>query len=171
MTDTLHAQFNAVEIAQNQDAEHERSKADSAALQEIVRAAVTVWEIFYRAVGPAMLAVALLIAAPAHARMVAIDGDTLIETVTMERIRLENVDAPELRARCPEEAHLAQRAKEFVAFMLARHGGIVHPVGRVDRYGRTLALVEIRGHGDLGRMLIDAKLARAYHGGKRAGWC
>lgn len=108
--------------------------------------------------------------APAQARLVAVDGDSLLETTTGERIRLENIDAPELHGRCPAETELAYRAKAMTGWLI-RQGATVKPVGRLDRYGRTLALVDIRGAGDLGEQLVRAGLARPYHGGRRLPWC
>lgn len=117
------------------------------------------------------LALGLLVAAPASARLVAVDGDSLLETSTGERIRLENVDAPEIYGHCYYERDLAWRAKVYVQKALT-YGATVHRIGRLDRYGRTLALVEIHGFGDLGRMLMEAGLAREYHGRvPRQPWC
>lgn len=108
--------------------------------------------------------------APAQARVVAVDGDSLLDTVTRERIRLENVDAPELHGQCPYEIALAYRAKAMTGWLLHQRV-VIHRIGRLDRYGRTLALVEIVGVGDLGEILMRAGLAREYHGGRRSGWC
>jgi micrococcal nuclease len=124
------------------------------------------------AAGAAVLVVVLLVAGahfpPDSYR--AVDGDTIVNTITGERIRLENVDSAELHARCPAELELAQRAKAATADLLTR-GVILHRIGRDDKYGRTLALVEIRGVGDLGQYLIAHGLGREYHGGHREGWC
>lgn len=118
------------------------------------------------------IALALLVLwSEAHARLIAVDGDSLLETDTRERIRLENIDAPELHGRCAYETELAYRAKAMAVQLLQR-GAIVHRIGRLDRYGRTLALVEIVGVGDLGEALMRAGLAREYHGRvPRQPWC
>lgn len=118
-----------------------------------------------------IVAVLLLASSPAAARWYAIDGDTLVNGATHEHIRLENADAPELKGACPAERELAQRAKAFAVAALEHVAPVIHRIGRVDKYGRTLALVEVPGRGDLGELLIAAGLAREYHGGKRKGWC
>jgi micrococcal nuclease len=119
------------------------------------------------------LAVALTLPAIAFAdesRCRALDGDTYI--CRGERIRLENVDAPELHARCAAELEAARAATRFAQAALDGAREIRIEVGRRsrDRYGRTLARVAIDGR-DLGELLVDVGLARPYHGERRLGWC
>ena len=120
----------------------------------------------------AVLAVALLgCTAPAEASSCrALDGDTYI--CRGERIRLENVDAPELHARCDAELEAARAARAFAQAALDGAREIKIEVGRRarDRYGRTLAHVLVDGK-DLGELLIGVGLARPYHGERRRGWC
>lgn len=101
----------------------------------------------------------------------AIDGDTFV--CFGERIRLENIDAPELHARCERELDAAKAAKLFAQQSLdsASHIEVV-VIGRrpKDRYGRMLAKVRVDGI-DLGEQLIRAGLARRYHGERRQSWC
>jgi len=40
-----------------------------------------------------------------------------------------------------------------------------------DRYGRTIALVQLPDGRDLGELLISRGLGRPYHGERRHGWC
>ena len=98
----------------------------------------------------------------------AVDGDTL--DCAGRRIRLANVDAPELHGRCPAEIQMAERAKLAAMIALATSPARVVPEGRDDRYGRLLARVAIDGR-DLGETLIAQGLARGYAGGTRRGWC
>ncbi len=115
-----------------------------------------------------------LVAVPAVAQpdqCRAIDGDSYV--CFGERIRLENVDAPELHARCPREFDAARAAKLFAQTALddaLRIEVIVHERRPRDRYGLTLALVRVDGD-DLGQLLIGAGLARPYHGERPASWC
>ena len=100
-----------------------------------------------------------------------IDGDTFDAELGLPRgqgfyirVRLADIDAPELRGKCKREKSLASAAKSFVADWLS-----VPPVkltvrGR-DRYGRLLAAVE-SGRGDLSRALIEAGLVQVYVPGK-----
>jgi micrococcal nuclease len=78
-------------------------------------------------------------------------------------------------AKCAYEADLAIRAKLFVVDRLARGRVVLERDQKRlrDRYGRALALVrrDIYVAGvDLGEMLIQAGLARAWDG-KRRPWC
>lgn len=115
----------------------------------------------------------LLAAALTCATVTVHDGDTL--RCGSERIRLDNIDAPELRgsSRCSTQSRqsLAGSAnppwcdyelgeasgaalRAFVAsgrVSIERHG--------VDRYGRTLASVSVNGR-DAGAYLVSRGLAR-----------
>ena len=101
-----------------------------------------------------------------------IDGDTIEDLATGERIRLANIDTPEIRdgARCTAERRHGERARTEVRLLLARAREIgVRRTGREDDYGRTIAYVLIDGQ-DLGRTLIAEGLARPWRG-RREPWC
>ena len=72
-------------------------------------------------------------------------------------MRLENVDTPEIHGACQAEVDLAHRAKAFTDAALDRAIPTIERIGRVDRYGRTIARVRIDG-ADLGELLIAAGL-------------
>lgn len=101
------------------------------------------------------------------------DGDTV--TIRGERIRIANIDTPEIhRAQCDAERRLGQVAKRRLAELLGQ-GEIVIKRGdpldgrQKDRHGRTLALISVNGR-DVGRALIDEGLARQW-AGRREPWC
>lgn len=101
----------------------------------------------------------------------AIDGDTYL--CRGERIRVENIDTPEMHARCESELDAARAARLFA--QAALDGALqieikVYEKRPRDRYGRTLARVLVDGD-DLGEIMIAAKLARPYHGERRLSWC
>jgi len=101
-----------------------------------------------------------------------IDGDTIEDLATGERIRLANSDTPEIRdgARCAAERQHGERARAEVRLLLARaHEIALRRTGREDDYGRTIAYVLIDGQ-DLGRTLIAEGLARPWRG-RREPWC
>lgn len=98
----------------------------------------------------------------------AVDGDTL--DCAGRRVRLANIDAPELHGRCAAETQMAERAKLAAMIAVASSSVRVVPVGRDDRYGRLLARAAVDGE-DLGETLIAQGLARPYAGGARRGWC
>ena len=119
------------------------------------------------------------VATPARVGRV-IDGDTFDATVMLDggnitvpvRVRIRDVDTPEIHGKCAAEREMAAAARARLAQML--------PVGSVveltnikdDKYlGRIDANVADGQGTDVGRALVRAGLGRPYNGGKRAGWC
>ncbi len=94
------------------------------------------------------------------------DGDTFTLR-DGEKIRVENVDTPEIDGHCAEEKAWARQAKAFTQRFVA-DGIDLRRSGR-DRYGRTLARVSADGQ-DLGDALVGAGLARRWSG-RRESWC
>jgi len=108
-----------------------------------------------------------------------VDGDTFSAGVKLEddtmvsvRVRLRNVDTPELHGECVDEIVAANVAKNRLAELL--------PVGSVvelenvkdDKYlGRIDANVRDSRGRDVGRVMVREKLGRPYSGGKRVSWC
>lgn len=103
------------------------------------------------------------------------DGDTI--RCGAERIRISDIDAPELpgsprcdpyrirqleRSRNPAWCDTAkgQQARDALRAFLATGPVMIHRL-RTDSYGRTLALVSVRGI-DAGVMLRKAGLARRW---------
>ena len=108
-----------------------------------------------------------------------IDGDTFAALVKLDsdtevsvRVRLRNVDTPEIHGACQSERQMAARARDRLSEMI--------PVGTVvelsnikdDKYlGRIDANVaDARGR-DVGTRLVTEGLGRRYNGGHRNGWC
>ncbi|MFQ6017634.1 MAG: thermonuclease family protein, partial [Kiloniellaceae bacterium] len=112
-----------------------------------------------------------------------LDGDTIEVRARIwlgqdirTRVRLSDIDAPELRGECERERELAEKARAFLAARLGPKGEGPAEVRLLDiRYGkyagRILARVETPGGEDLGRTLVAAGLARPYDGRSRAPWC
>jgi len=107
------------------------------------------------------------LAAPAMARV--IDGDTFDYAGT--RIRIADIDTPEIHGRCAYESGLAARATARMRTLLAAGPFELHPItGRdEDRYGRKLRIVT-RGGRSLGDQLVAEGLARTWSG-RRQPWC
>jgi endonuclease YncB( thermonuclease family) len=108
--------------------------------------------------------------APAAAQVRVIDGDTF--DYAGERIRVADIDTPEVRGGCPFETALAARATARMRVLLAQGPFELHPLanGRdEDRYGRKLRIVT-RGGRSLGDMLVAEGLARTWTG-RREPWC
>lgn len=101
-----------------------------------------------------------------------IDGDTIEDLATGERIRLANIDTAEIRdgAQCRAEREHGERAMREARLLLSRARTInLRRTGREDSYGRTIAYVLIDGR-DLGQTLIAEGLARPWLG-RREPWC
>ncbi|GFO71605.1 micrococcal nuclease [Bathymodiolus japonicus methanotrophic gill symbiont] len=85
-------------------------------------------------------------------------------------IRILGVDTPEMRGKCEQEKFIARQAKQH-AVALLRAGRVIELTNiQRGKYFRILANVIIDGE-SLGDSLLSNGLARAYDGGKRAGWC
>jgi len=94
-----------------------------------------------------------------------VDGDTF--WLHGEKIRIANIDAPEIRGRCEFERATARRATLRLARLLAGVGLSLARQGR-DRHGRTLATVS--GRSDIGKQLVREGLARPWSGRMEI-WC
>ncbi len=123
------------------------------------------------------LAPAAPISHPAEVLRV-LDGDTFearvrvwpgIEITT--KVRLRGIDAPELKARCPDERTKAEAARDALRGILAEGEVAVSHVG-FDKYGgRVLADAYTRATPDVGTVMLARGHARPYSGGHRESWC
>ncbi len=88
------------------------------------------------------------------------------------RARLDGIDAPELRGRCPAERALAVRARGFLVSAVA-DGPVALTHVHHDKYGgRVVAHITTEAGLDLADALLLAGLARPYNGrGPRPRWC
>lgn len=97
-----------------------------------------------------------------------IDGDTF--HYGGEKIRIADIDTPELRGRCAHETRLAARATRRMDQLLHQGPFELRSIGRdEDRYGRKLRVVT-RGGRSLGDQLVAEGLARTWTG-RREPWC
>jgi endonuclease YncB( thermonuclease family) len=107
-----------------------------------------------------------------------IDGDTFEARVRVwpgldvsTKVRLRNIDAPELHARCADELAKAQASRTALETMLAAGAVTVSQVG-LDKYGgRVDALVATRDTADVSAALLNGGWARSYDGRRRGSWC
>jgi endonuclease YncB( thermonuclease family) len=96
-----------------------------------------------------------------------IDGDTFEARVRVwpglnvdTKVRLRNVDAPELHARCAEELAKAQGARAALETILAAGGVTISQVG-LDKYGgRVDAAVATHDTADVSAALLTGGWAR-----------
>jgi endonuclease YncB( thermonuclease family) len=107
-----------------------------------------------------------------------IDGDTFVARMRAgpgrdveTRVRLRNIDAAELHARCREELRLALAARAALQRLLADGRVTLSHVGP-DKYpGRIDANVATRSTNDISAAMLSGGFARTYDGGRRGTWC
>lgn len=98
-----------------------------------------------------------------------IDGDTIDNHGT--RVRIADIDAPEVHGRCPYETDLAARATSRMRALIDAGPFELHRTGTrdLDIYGRELRIVTRDGR-SLGDQLVAEGLARTWTG-HREPWC
>lgn len=110
-----------------------------------------------------------------------IDGDTVKfqvgflpkELGDLISVRQLGIDTPEKkpRAKCDKEAELGAKATEFTKAAVSSAKVIDVQLKEWDKYGgRVLGNILLDGK-DLGKLLLDAGLARPYFGEKKSDWC
>jgi endonuclease YncB( thermonuclease family) len=107
-----------------------------------------------------------------------VDGDTFEARVHLgvgldlnTRVRLRGIDAPELKAACPEELQMAEAAGTALRVLLGEGGVTIFNIGPDKYSGRVVADVATKKTGNVSAALLAAGHARSYSGGHRNGWC
>jgi endonuclease YncB( thermonuclease family) len=107
-----------------------------------------------------------------------IDGDTFEARVHLEpgldlntRVRLRSIDAPELKASCPQELQMAEAATGVLRAMLSEGDVRIFNIGPDKYSGRVVADVVTRRTGNVSTAMLAAGHARRYNGGRRESWC
>ena len=95
-----------------------------------------------------------------------IDGDTFEARVHLSpgldmttRVRLRGIDAPELKAACPQELRMAKAATG------------AYNIGADKYQGRVVADAATKRTDNVSAALVAAGHVRSYSGGHRGGWC
>lgn len=106
------------------------------------------------------------------------DGDTFkarlpvwqgVEIVTS--VRVNGIDAPELRGKCDFEKVKAEEATAALTHFLQTGKNVTLHNVKDDKYsGRVVADVMVDGK-SLSSEMIRTGLVRPYNGGTRLGWC
>ena len=81
-------------------------------------------------------------------------------------VRIRNIDCPEIRGSCDDEKQCAKIAKQRVSDLILGKNVELRNVGS-EKYGRVLTDVIIDNQ-DVGRLLIDERLALEYSGGTKS---
>jgi len=113
-----------------------------------------------------LAAIALAICPPGPHDNCVVDGDTL--WLAGEKIRIADIDAPELHGRCARESALARQARSRLLVLLNSAPFRIRRIGK-DRYGRTLAVI-LSARGSIGDQLVAEGLAQRWRG-RKARWC
>src|SRR5712664_2999576 len=107
-----------------------------------------------------------------------IDGDTFEARVHLgpgldmtTRVRLLGIDAPELKASCPQELRMAEAAGVALRGLLDEGGVSIYHIGPDKYNGRVVADAATRRTEKVSAALLAAGHARSYNGGHRSGWC
>lgn len=108
-----------------------------------------------------------------------IDGDTFSGVVRLDsdveisvRVRIRNIDTPEIHGECEYERNMAARARTRLGELIPVGSTVELSNIKDDKYlGRIDANVADSRGVDIGNKLVREGLARKYNGGKRAGWC
>jgi endonuclease YncB( thermonuclease family) len=108
-----------------------------------------------------------------------VDGDTFAAKVMLQddikisvRVRIINIDSPEISGGCDAEIKMAYLAKERLSRIIPVGSMVDLSKIKDDKYlGRIDARVAGPDGLDVGEILVREKLARSYNGGKRQSWC
>jgi len=108
-----------------------------------------------------------------------IDGDTFAAKVLIKenisisvRVRIMQIDAPEIHGECDAEIKSAFAARDRLGQLLPIGSRIYLTEVKDDKYlGRIDAYVKNAAGEDVGDIMVKEKMARKYGGGKRTGWC
>ncbi|MCH9844170.1 MAG: thermonuclease family protein [Alphaproteobacteria bacterium] len=114
-----------------------------------------------------------------HAEIIRIiDGDTFEANIAIfpkqiatHKIRLRHIDTPELKGACHNEKQLANKAKIYLQTILPQGSAIRLNDVSYDNFGRVLATVSHKKHGDIGALLMQQNFAIPYQKGKNNYWC
>ncbi|MBQ7185658.1 MAG: thermonuclease family protein [Alphaproteobacteria bacterium] len=118
------------------------------------------------------------VAVPARVGYV-IDGDTFAAIVNLDpdveisvRVRLRNVDTPEINGECEYERARAAAAKVHLAKIIPTGATVQLENIKDDKYlGRIDANVFDADGNDVGDVMIKDGFGRRYSGGRRQPWC
>jgi endonuclease YncB( thermonuclease family) len=107
-----------------------------------------------------------------------IDGDTFLARVHLSpgvdpvtRVRLRGIDAPELKAACPEELQMAEAATDALRALLGEGEVTISNIGPDKYNSRVDAEVATKKTQNVSSAMLAAGHARSYNGGHRFGWC
>ena len=146
----------------------------------MVAAVAVMWRfcVGFFAIMPAIVAAVPASAVPARVDYI-VDGDTFAGVVKLDggfdvtvRVRIRNVDTPEIHGDCESEREMAARAREYLGELIPAGSVVELSNIKDDKYlGRIDAnVMDARGQ-DIGNEIVRVGLGRRYDGGHRNPWC
>ncbi|MCH9845298.1 MAG: thermonuclease family protein [Alphaproteobacteria bacterium] len=107
-----------------------------------------------------------------------IDGDTIEARIfifpqlqAIYKVRLADIDTPELKGKCPQETQRAKQAKAYLQTLLPPKSEVtLHINDKFDSFGRILAQMHHDRHGNIAALLLENNHAVLY-GDRVKGWC
>lgn len=107
-----------------------------------------------------------------------LDGDTIsvkarvwIGSDVETSVRIEGIDAPEIKGKCEKERSMAEAARQEVARLLGGGNVSIYNI-RLEKYaGRVMAQIQTADGINIGKHMVEKGFARPYHGDKRKPWC
>ena len=108
-----------------------------------------------------------------------LDGDTFSARVMLKenieisvRVRIMQIDAPEMSGMCESEIIAAHAAKDRLEELIPVGARVILTGVKDDKYlGRIDAFVADDRGRDVGEIMVIEGHARRYDGGRRDGWC
>ena len=105
------------------------------------------------------------------------DGDTFEAKIkvwlgqeVVTRVRLRDIDTPEMRGKCASEKELARRAKDSLERLTEGQPIILTNI-TFGKYGNRIIANAHVGSNNISELMIRSGLAQHYKGGKRQNWC
>jgi len=106
------------------------------------------------------------------------DGDTLrvkmhvwLDHEVEAKVRINGIDTPEIKGKCPFEREKAQAAKEELMRLIDNNVIIISNIKYGKYAGRVLGDIVTADGINIAEHMISKGLARSYNGEKRKGWC
>ncbi len=92
-------------------------------------------------------------------------------SISTTRVRLRGIDAPELKASCPQELQMAEAATDALRALLGEGDVRSSISGRTNMPAASSPTLRRRRTGNVSTAMLAAGHARSYGGGHRSGWC
>ncbi len=107
-----------------------------------------------------------------------LDGDTVSVKIHVwigqeveTSLRINGIDAPEMKGKCEKERSMAAAARRELLRLVNDKPVTIYNV-RLEKYaGRVLADVQTSGGINISQHMLDKGLVRPYGGKKRQPWC